>query len=49
MSISTGVIVTVAFEKVDYAPYAKTCTESDYECLKNVNSRVKNSIVKNLL
>ena len=41
MSICTGVIVTVAFEKVDYAPYAKTGTKSDYKCLKNINSRVK--------
>ena len=41
MSICTGVVVSVAFQQVDDAPNAETCTESDNESLKNTNSRVK--------
>lgn len=39
MSISAGVVIAVTFEKIDYAPNSETCTESDYESLKNANCR----------
>ena len=41
LGLSTGVIVAVAFEQVDYTPNTKTGTESDNEGLENTNSRVK--------
>ena len=41
LGLCTGVVVTVTFEQVDYTPNTETGTESDYESLKNTNSRVK--------
>ena len=41
LGLCTGVIVAVAFEQVDDAPNAETGSESDYEGLKNANSRRK--------
>ena len=41
MSISTGVVVAVTFEQVDYTPNAQTGTQSDNESLKNAYCRVK--------
>ena len=41
MSIGTGVIVTVAFQKVDDAPDGKARTESDDEGLKYIYCTVK--------
>ena len=33
MSICTWVVISVALQEVDNAPNAKTCSESDNECL----------------
>ena len=33
MSICAGVVISVALQEVDNAPNAKTCSESDNECL----------------
>jgi hypothetical protein len=41
MSIGTGVVVAVAFGKVDDAPDGKACTESDDEGLKYIYCTVK--------
>ena len=41
MSISTGVIVAVAFQKVDCTPDTKTCTECYYESLQNTDCAVE--------
>ena len=41
MSICTGVIVAVAFQKVDGAPDTKTCTESYYQSLQNTDCTVE--------
>ena len=41
MSISTGVIVAVAFQKVDSTPDTKTCTESYYQSLQNTDCAVE--------
>ena len=41
MSICTGVIVAVAFQKVDCAPDTKTCTESYYQSLQNTDCAVE--------
>ena len=35
MSICTWVVISVALQEVDNAPNAKTCSESDNECLQN--------------
>ena len=41
LGLCTGVVVTVTFEQVNHAPNTETGTQSDYESLKNTNSRVK--------
>ena len=41
MSISTGVIVSVAFQKVDSTPDTKTCTEGYYQSLQNTDCAVE--------
>ena len=41
MSICTGVIIAVAFQKVDCAPDTKTCTESYYQSLQNTDCAVE--------
>ena len=41
MSISAGVVVSVAFQEVDGSPDAETGTESDDEGLENADSRVE--------
>ena len=41
LGLSTGIIVAVAFEQVDYTPNTETGTQSDNESLKNTNCRVK--------
>jgi len=41
LAFSTGVIVAVTFEQVDYTPNAKTGTKSNNESLEDTNSRVK--------
>ena len=41
MSISTGVIVAVAFQKVDSTPDTKTCTEGYYQSLQNTDCAVE--------
>jgi len=35
MSIRARIVVSVALQEVDNAPNAKTCSESDNECLQN--------------
>lgn len=34
MSICSGIVVSIAFQKVDYSPNTKSCTKGDYECLQ---------------
>ena len=41
MSISAGVVVSVAFQQVNGSPNAETGTESDDEGLENADSRVE--------
>ena len=41
MSISAGVVVSVAFQEVDGSPNAETGTEGDDEGLENADSRVE--------
>ena len=41
MSICTRIIVSVAFHKVDYTPYTKTCSKCDYQCLQYSYCAVK--------
>ena len=41
MSISAGVVVSVAFQEVNGSPNAETGTESDDEGLENADSRVE--------
>lgn len=41
MSISAGVVVSVAFQQVDGSPNAETGTEGDDEGLENADSRVE--------
>lgn len=41
MSIGSGVIVAVTFQKVDCTPDAQTGTERDNESLKNIDSTVE--------
>ena len=35
MSICTGIIISISFEKIDYSPYAYTCTDCGYYCFKS--------------
>ncbi len=48
MSISTGVIIAVAFQKVDRAPDTKTCTEGYYQSLQNTDCAVEKIMYNNL-
>ena len=41
MSISAGVVVSVAFQQVDGSPDAEAGTEGDDEGLENADSRVE--------
>lgn len=41
MSISAGVVVSVAFQQVDGSPDTETGTEGDDEGLENADSRVE--------
>lgn len=41
MSISTGVVIAVAFQKVDCTPDTETCTESYYQSLQNTDCAVE--------
>ena len=41
LGLSAGVVVAVAFQKIDDTPNAQTGTQSDNEGLQNTNSRVK--------
>ena len=41
MSISAGVVVSVAFQQVNGSPNAETGTEGDDEGLENADSRVE--------
>ena len=41
MSISAGVVVSVAFQQVDGSPNAETGSEGDDEGLENADSRVE--------
>ena len=41
MSISAGVVVSVAFQEVDGSPNAEAGTEGDDEGLENADSRVE--------
>ena len=35
MSICTGIIVTISFQKIDNSPYADTCADCGYYCFKS--------------
>ena len=37
MSIRTGVVVSVTFQQVDNAPYAKTGTKGNHEGLQHID------------
>ena len=41
MSISAGVVVSVAFQEVDGSPNAEAGTEGNNQSLKNADSRVE--------
>ena len=41
LRLCTGVIVAVAFQKVDCTPDTKTCTESYYQSLQNTDCAVE--------
>ena len=41
MSIGSGVVIAITFQKVDNAPHTEASAESDHEGLQNINSRVK--------
>lgn len=41
MSISAGVVVSVAFQEVDGSPNAETCAKGNNQSLKNADSRVE--------
>lgn len=41
LAFRAGVIIAVAFQKVDAAPDAKTSSEGDYESLQNVYCAIK--------
>ena len=41
MSIRARIVVSVALQEVDNAPNAKTCSESDNECLQNAYCAVE--------
>lgn len=41
MSISAGVVVSVAFQQVNGSPNAETCAKGNNQSLKNANSRVE--------
>ena len=35
MSICTGIIVTISFQKIDNSPYTDTCADCGYYCFKS--------------
>ena len=35
MSICTGIIVSISFEKIDNSPHAYTCSDCSYYCFKS--------------
>ena len=41
LGLSTGIVVTVTFKQVDYAPNTETGTESNNESLENTNCGFK--------
>ena len=41
LGLRAGVVVAIAFQKIDDTPNAQTGTQSDNEGLQNTNSRVK--------
>ena len=41
MSISAGVVVSVAFQQVNGSPNAETCAKGNNQSLKNADSRVE--------
>ena len=41
ISISAGVVVSVAFQQVDGSPNAETCAKGNNQSLKNADSRVE--------
>jgi hypothetical protein len=43
LRLGSGIVVTITFEKIDCAPDTEASAQRDYEGLKNVNSRVKES------
>ena len=46
MSIRARIVVSVALQEVDNAPNAKTCSESDNECLQNAYCAVEKCHIK---
>ena len=46
MSIRARIVVSVALQEVDNAPNAKTCPESDNECLQNSYCAVEKCHIK---
>ena len=49
MSIGTGVVVAVTFQKIDGTPHAETGTQSDDQSLKNFDCTIKEIHNCNLL
>ena len=41
MSISSGIVISIALHEVDNAPDTKTSSKSDNECLQNAYCRIK--------
>ena len=41
LGLRAGVVVAIAFQKIDDTPNAQTGTQSNHESLQNTNSRVK--------
>lgn len=41
MSISAGVVLAVALQKIDAAPDAQAAAQSDYDCLQSVHCAVE--------
>ena len=41
MSIGSGVVLAITFQKVDNAPDTKTCAQGHHESLQNTNCAVE--------
>ena len=41
LRLRTRVVVTVAFQKIDCTPDTETCTQSNYQSLKNTNCAIE--------